>query len=247
MKKIQATLILVFLITGLIRSTGQTSAEIEKANKSCKPVFLVAYNANGADADKAFSIANEAKTALKSASVIIKMNTTDAANNALVAKYRLAGAPMPLILVLDKNSTVTGGIPLKDATAAKLVEMIPTPKTSELVKAINEGKSVYVVAYKESMTNQKSVMDNCAVACGKMENKSVILKVDMDDKKETKLLQTLKCDLNAKEPVTYVINSAGQITGTHNGLTDVNTLVSSAKKAPASSCCPSGPKAGGCK
>ena len=97
------------------------------------------------------------------------------------------------------------------------------------------------------MTSQKNIMDNCAMACSKMDNKSVTVKVDMEDKKETKLLQTLKCDLNAKEPVTYVINKSGQVIGTHNGITDVNTLVSSAKKTPASGCCPGGAPAGGCK
>jgi hypothetical protein len=71
--------------------------------------------------------------------------------------------------------------------------------------------------------------------------------VSLDDKKETKLLQTLKCDVNAKEPVTYVINTSGQVAGTFNGLTDVNTLVSTAKKAPAGGCCPGGASAGGCK
>ena len=245
MKKIQ--LILLLLVTGMIYVNGQTSAEIEKAGKACKPVFLVAYNANGAEADKAFAIASEAKTTLKSSSLVIKMNTTDAVNSTMVAKYRLSGAPMPLILVLDKNGTVTGGLALKDATVPKLVEMIPTLKTSELLKAISDGKSVYVVAYKESMTSQKNVMENCNMACGKMDNKSVTIKIDMDDKKEAKLLQTLKCDLNAKEPVTYVINKSGQVIGTHNGITDVNTLVASAKKAPAGGCCPGGAPAGGCK
>ncbi len=247
MKKIQTILILLLFATGIIHVNGQTSAEVEKAAKACKPVFLVAYNANGAEADKAFAIAGEAKKNYKGSSVVIKMNTTDAASNALVTKFRLAGAPLPLILVLDKNSTVTGGFQLKDASAAKLIEMIPTPKTSELLKAISDGKSVYVVVSNKSMTSQKNIMDNCAMACSKMDNKSVTVKVDMEDKKETKLLQTLKCDLNAKEPVTYVINKSGQVIGTHNGITDVNTLVSSAKKAPASGCCPGGAPAGGCK
>ena len=247
MKKIQTILILLLFVTGMIHVNGQTAVEIEKAGKACKPVFLVAFNGNSAEADKAFAIADEAKKTYKGSSVVIKMNTTDATNNPIVTKYRLSGAPLPLILVLDKNSIIAGGLPLKDATAAKLVEMIPTPKTSDLLKAISEGKSVYVVAYKESMTNQKNVMDNCAMACGKMDNKSVTIKVDMDDKKEAKLLQTLKCDLNAKEPITYVINKSGQVIGTHNGITDVNTLVASAKKAPASGCCPSGAPAGGCK
>ena len=236
MKKIQSLLILLLFVTGMIHVNGQASVEIEKANKACKPVFLVAYNANGAEAEKAFSFASEAKGTLKSSSVIIKMNTTDAANKELVAKYRLSGAPMPLILVLDKNGTVTGGLPLKDVTAARLVEMIPTPKTSELLKAINDGKSVYLVVYKESMTSHDKAMDNCAMACGKMDNKSMTVKIDMDDRKEAKLLQTLKCDLSAKEPVTYVISTSGQIIGTHNGITDVTTLVASAKKAPAGGC-----------
>jgi hypothetical protein len=244
MKKIHAILVLLLFITGMIHVNGQTSVEIEKAGKACKPVFLVAYNGNGADADKAFSIADEAKKSFKGSAVVIKMNTTDVAAKDLVTKYRLTGAPLPLILVLDKNSTVTGGLPLKDATAAKLVDMIPTPKTSEVLKAVAEGKSVYVVAYRESMTGQKNVMENCAMACGKMDNQSLTVKVDMDDKKEAKFLQTLKCDLNAKEPVTYVINKSGQVIGTHNGITDVNTLVSSAKKAPAGGCCPGGSSSG---
>ncbi|HEY5499930.1 MAG TPA: hypothetical protein VIK20_06060 [Bacteroidales bacterium] len=247
MKKIQNIMILFLLFTGLIRLNAQTAAEIEKANKTCKPVFLVAYNTNGADADKAFSIADGAKKNLKASSLVIKMNTSDAANSALVSKYRLAGAPLPLILVLDKNGSATGGLLLKDATPEKLVGLIPTPKTSELIKALTDGKSVYIVVYKESMTAKKNIMDNCAIACSKMNNKSVVMKLNLDDKNEAKLFQTLKCDLNAKDPVTYVINSAGQITGTHSGLTDVNTLVSSAKKAPAGGCCPSGAPAGGCK
>lgn len=247
MKKISFVLILM-LLAGFFKVAAQTSLELDKAVKSVKPVFLVAYSGTSADANKAFELAEETKKSYKSSSVVVKMNLADAANKDLVTKYRLAGAPLPLIIVLDKNGTIAGGLPLKDATSAKLVDMVPSPKTSEILKAIAEGKSVYVVAYKANMANQKSIMDNCAMACGKMDNKSVIVKVDLTDKNETKLLQNLKCDVNAKEPVTYVINTSGQVIGAHSGITDVNALVASAKKAPPKSgCCPSGAPAGGCK
>jgi hypothetical protein len=248
MKKIKYLLVLILLFTGLIGVNAQTATEIEKANKSGKAVFLVAYNnSSGADVDKAITLANSAKKTHKASSAVIKLNTADEANSPLVTKYRLAGAPMPLILVLDKNGTVSGGYELKDATAEKLADLIPSPKMSELLQGLSNGKSAYIVVYKESMTSKKSIMDNCAVACSKMDNKSVTILVALDDKKETKLLQTLKCDVNAKEPVTYVINTSGQVAGTFNGLTDVNTLVSTAKKAPAGGCCPGGAPAGGCK
>lgn len=244
MKKIQTILILLLFLAGVTRGSAQASTEIDKATKAGKTVFLVAYDGGSADANKSFAVAEETKKSFKGSSVVVKMNTTDAANKDLVTKYRLAGAPLPLIIVLDKNGTIAGGLPLKDATPAKLADMVPSSKTSEILKAIAEGKSVYVVAYKANMPNQKSIMDNCAIACGKMDNKSVTVKVDLTDKNETKLLQNLKCDMNAKEPVTYVINKSGQVVSTHNGITDVNTLVSSAKKAPAGGCCPGGSKTG---
>jgi hypothetical protein len=247
MKKIKTFLILVLLIAGSIRMNAQTTAEIEKANKSGKIVFLVAYNEKVNDPEKAVSIANDARKKSTSSAVVIKMNTADAANNDLVTKFRIKGSALPIILVLDKNGYAAGGLYHMDATAEKLIDLIPSPKTSELIKAFTEGKSAYVVVYKESMSSKKNIIDNCYLACNKMENKSVIIKVDLEDKKEIKLIQRLNCNLTAKEPVTYVVNPSGQVIGTYNGLTDVNTLVSTAKKAPAGGCCPGGAKAGGCK
>jgi hypothetical protein len=246
MKKIQTFLILIFMFAGLTLVHAQTVAAIEKANKSGKAVFLVVYNANGPDVDKAVSIANGAKKNM-GATTVVKMNTTEVANSDLVTKYRLTGVPLPLILVLDKNGNPTGGLQISDATPEKLVDLIPSPKTSEIINALAGGKPVFLVVYKESMTSKKNIINNCYLACNKMDNKSVIVKVDLDDKKETKLIQNLKCDVNAKEPVTYVINKAGQVTGTYPGLTDVNNLVGSATKVASGGCCPGGSKTGGCK
>jgi hypothetical protein len=243
MKINQTIVVMVLLFTGLSQLSAQTTAELASAGKAGKTVFLIAYNTLGVDVDKAFAIANDARKNLTASTAVVKMNTTDAANSTLVAKFRLSGAPSPLILVLDKNGNAAGGYILKDATSQKLADLIPSPKTTEIIDALAGGKSVILVAYKESMTSHDKAMDNCAIACNKMSNKSVVVKVDLGDKKETKLLEGLKCDLNSKEPVTYTINSSGQVTGTFTGITDVNSLIASAKKAPAGGC---GPSSGGC-
>lgn len=240
-------LILFVLCSGTINVRAQASAEVEKANKAGKTVFLVAFNSTGVDRDNAVTIANSAKKLLPTSTTVVQMNTTDAANTAFVAKLRLAGAPLPLILVLDKNGNAAGGLALKDATSQKLVDLVPSPKYSEVLDALSDGKSIYVVAYRESMASKKNIIDNCYLACNKMENKSVIVKLDMDDKKESKFLQALKCNMTATEPVTYVINAAGQVTGTYTGLADVNTLVGSAKKVASGGCCPGSAKTCGTK
>ena len=100
---------MVLLFTGLSQINAQTTSELASANKAGKAVFLVAYNNPGVDADKAFAIANDARKNLTTTTAVIKMKTTDAANSSLVTKFRLSGAPLPLILVLDKNGNPAGG------------------------------------------------------------------------------------------------------------------------------------------
>jgi hypothetical protein len=247
MKKMKTILILLPLVIVGIFVKAQTAVEIEKANKSGNEVFLVVYNASGTDTDKAITIANETNKSFASSAAIIKMNTTDPANGDLVMKYRLSGVPLPVILVLNKNGNTAGGLLLKDATPAKLADLIPSPKFSEVFDALAVGKSVFLVVYKESMTSKKNVIDNCYMACNKMDDKSVMIMVNSDDKKEEKLLSTVKYNISATEPITYVINAAGQITGTYNGITDINNLVSSATKVVSGGCCPGGSKKSGCK
>jgi hypothetical protein len=247
MKKMKTILILLLLVTVCIFVKAQTALEIEKANKSGHVVFLVVYNTSGTNTDKAITIVNETKKSFVSSAANIKMNTTDPANGDLVMKYRLSGVPLPVILVLNKNGNTAGGLLLKDATPEKLANLIPSPKFSEILDALAVGKSVFLVVYKESMISKKNVIENCYLACNKMDDKSVMIKVDSEDKNEVKLLSTVKHNLSATEPVTYVINSAGQITGTYNGITDLNNLISSATKVISGGCCPGGSKKSGCK
>ena len=247
MKKFFVLLLFLSFLPGTLPLSAQTSQELSKAQKSGKTVFLVAYTTKGVELDKAVAIAKSANQKAPSATTVVTMNASDAGNKDLVTKFRISGAPLPLILVLDKNGTAAGGVILKEATAEKLVDMIPSQKTSELLKGLADGKSVYIVVYKESMASKKEIMNNCATACTKMKNTSITIQVNADDKKETKLLRTLKYDNTATQPVTYVVNSSGQLTDTYNGMTNVNSLIGSAQKVIKSSCCPGGSKTGVCK
>ncbi|MCK7519970.1 MAG: hypothetical protein MZV64_20715 [Ignavibacteriales bacterium] len=58
-----------------------------------------------------------------------------------------------------------------------------------------------------------------------------VIEIDLDDPQEKAFLSELKISQNITEPLTYVINSSGQITGTFNGEANTATLVASARKS----------------
>ena len=80
---------------------------IAAAKNSGKAVFLVVTGNGSPDTDKAMLIANGANNIYKNA-VVVQMNRDDASNAPLVAEYRLASAPLPLILVISSK-----GIPYR--------------------------------------------------------------------------------------------------------------------------------------
>ena len=238
MKTRSLILILVIVAFGL-QAMATVKSDLDAASKNGNSVFLVVTDPNVAGTDKALEIANKAKASI-SKSVVVQMNRSDAANLELVTKYRLTGAPLPLILVIASNGIVTAGYTVDQATPELLVKAIPSPKKSEVMKVLSEGKSVFIVVTGKSMAEKGTIMNTCQQACIEMENNAKMIEVSLDDPKETQFLTELKVNMAATEPTTYVINSKGQITGTFTDDVNSTTLVASAKKVAASGCCPPG-------
>ncbi|MDD4644961.1 MAG: hypothetical protein PHY99_03135 [Bacteroidales bacterium] len=213
---------------------------IEAANKSGKTVFLVVYDKTGADKEKAMSIAKEAKAKKPDVTQIVEFNTTDVANKDLIARYRTAGAPLPLILVIDINGTATGGFLLAEATSEGLLNLIPSPKFSEILKGLSAQKCVFLVAYKGSMAQKAVAVAKCTEAVKMMSNGASIVELNIEDKGEESMVKNLKIDPAIIAPEIHTINKAGQVTGVFNSDTDPAQLVKSAKKSSTGSCCPAG-------
>lgn len=239
------SLILFFTLLALsFQATASVKSDLEKADKNGNAIFLVVTDPNVAGTDKALEIANKAQASVTK-SVVLQMNRSDAANADLVTKYRLTGAPLPLILVLASNGVVIIGYTLDQATPELLVRAVPSPKKSEVMKTLTDGKSVFIVVTGQSMAEKSTILNTCQQACIEMENNAKIIEVSLDDAKETSFLKELKVDMAAKEPITYVINTKGQITGTFTDDVNATTLVATAKKVAASGCCPGGSKSCG--
>jgi hypothetical protein len=226
------------LILGWNNTHATVLNDIETANKAGKTVFLVVTDQGVTGTDKAVDIAKQAQAKYKT-STVLTMNRSDAENAEFVAKYRLSTAPLPLILVVASNGIVAAGFTPENATPDALVSAVPSPKKAEVQKYLSEGKSVFIVVTNKSMATKDNVMNTCQQACIEMQNNAKMIEISLDDPNEKKFLTDLKVNLAATEPMTYVINSKGQITGTFTDDVNATTLVASAKKVSAG-CCPSG-------
>ena len=108
------------------------------------------------------------------------------------------------------------------------------------MKGLSEKKSVFIVAFKKSMTQKSVAISNCKEAAKSMNDGAIVIELNIEDKEEAALLQNLKVDLSANEPVIYAINSIGQVVGAFPGETPSKQLGLAAIKLSSTSCGPNG-------
>ena len=217
------------------KSSSKVQAELDKAKKAGKAVFLVVTGTGSTDTDKATAIAKDANGIYKNA-VIIQMNRDDEANAQLVGQWRLAGAPLPLILVLSSKGQPTGGYVLAQATAQNIAELVPTPKLDEVYESLNNGKPVFLVVSKKSYTDRSKILENCKTAITQMQNKASIIEIDLADTKEAVFIKNLNLKSTPNTSTVLVLNASGQATGKFEGTAETNELVLAANKVVRSSC-----------
>jgi hypothetical protein len=229
---------LAILLLGVIGSVAAASAQkdLDSAAKHGKVAFILVTDQGATGVDQARDMIKQAMKQVKKAE-LVELNRSDPANAELVAKYRLAGSPVPLIIVAARNGVIAGGLPAAQATADKLVGMVPSPKKAEILQMLQSGKAVLVSASRRSMAAQSGATAACAAACGQLQQQCVTVEIDMDDPAEAGFLTQMKVNLASTEPVTLVINPQGQITGTYTGAADVNALVQAATMK-VGGCCP---------
>lgn len=221
----------------LPESNSLVKAELDKAKKEGKAAFVVVTGTGVNDADKATTIAQGANAIYKNA-VVVQLNKDDASNAQLVTELRLSGAPLPLILVISSKGLPTGGRILSEATAENIAALIPSPKMEEVYAAISDSKPALVVFTKESLNDRKEVLNICKDAVSKLNNKAVIVQVDLDDSKELNFMNQLRIDKSSTASSTLVINAQGQVAGISTTVPNAEKLVLAATQPVKGGCGP---------
>lgn len=216
---------------------SKLQSELDKAKKAGKAVFVVVTDNIGSDAAKANTVARGAN-ALNRNSVVVQLNRDDASNASLVAEWRLAGASLPIILVISSKGFPTGGYLLAQATPENLSALVPSPKLEEVYAAISSKKPALVVFTKKTLSDRLEVLKECQKTITKLNNNAVLVEVNMDDSKEANFMKQLRVNKASQASTTIVINTQGQVAGTSTTMPDATKLAAAATQPVKSGCGP---------
>jgi hypothetical protein len=221
----------------MISSTcfAQTKEKIDKAKTKGNVVFLAVTDGSKMLTEVNAMAAKAQKKYPKSE--VINISRTDKTNAAIISKYGLSGATLPIILVIAPNGVVGGGLQLKDATPEDLVGLVPTKKQSQALLAFSEGKTAFIVLYKKSMKDKANTVTECNKAAAGL-GKAVVVDVDLEDKSESEFLKLLQPEMKATASHVLVFNGKGQFTGEFTAPVQSTALITSAKKVVKSGCAP---------
>ncbi len=176
---------------------------------------------------------------LKKPVEIIKIDRQDPNNSDIVNTLKAQTAPIPLTLLVDPSSAIVAAF-TQVVTLDEMVQALPSPKKTETLKYMQQGKGVILCFCNKKMSSGKDVQSCCSQAETKLGGKAEYISIDLNDPKEADFIKELKVDPNTAVPVTFVINSQGQITGKYDGEVQVTNLVAAATKVISSGCCSPG-------
>jgi hypothetical protein len=199
------------------------------ANAAGRPVFLVVTEGPGPGLEAARASALKAQSAVPTA-VVVELDRRDPAEADGVTKYRLAAAPLPLVLVVASNGVPAGAAKPGDAAPARLAGLVPTRAKADYLQVLGQQRVAIVLFTRASMAERSPLFENAGTAVQQLAGKATLVLVDLDDAAETRFVGEFKVDPATAQPLVYFVNPKGQVLGTLTGASTVEQIVKTATK-----------------
>jgi hypothetical protein len=139
------------------------------------------------------------------------VNITDPANQALVERYKVSRAPMPMVMCVASNGAITGAAPDK-ITDEMIDRLLVTPTMTQCMKALQEGKLVLVhVKVDDSATWPKGVAEFAADPS--FNSRTAMVSFRRDDPNEARFLADMEIDAKTQGPIVSLLAPPGVLVG----------------------------------
>lgn len=176
----------------------------------------------------------------------VEVNVTASSEKAIVDKFGLGRAPMPLVLAIAPNGAITGGFPTQ-VDKAKLLDAFASPCTAECMMQLQENKLVFVCVQNEDTKLNDDALKGVREfqADARFAQATKIVMLDPADTVEAGFLKDLQIDPATETAVTVFLAPPGMPVAMYEGATSKDELVATLEKA-SSACGPGGCGPAGC-
>ncbi len=219
---------------------GRGMAALREASRSGKYLFAFFFKAEDEQTFAMRKIFDTAMEKLADRAQWVAVNIADAPGKAMVTKFDLEGAPMPLVLAVAPNGAITGGFPTKFAEQ-QLMEAFASPAAEKCMKSLQDGKLVLLCIHNAKTKSNAAAMKgvNDLKADERFSHVTTAITLDPADKKEAAFLADLQVAPEITEATTVFLAPPGRPVAKYEGATDKQTLVDTLNKAN-TGCCPGG-------
>ncbi len=139
------------------------------------------------------------------------VNISDAANQAIVERYKVGRAPMPLIMCVAANGAITGAIPDK-VTDEAVDRLLVTPTMTQCMKALQENKLVLVhVKADDNAVMPKGASEFAADPA--FQPRTTMVSFRRDDPNEGRFLADMQIDSKTSGSLVALLAPPGVLVG----------------------------------
>ncbi len=229
---------LMFLSRNIAAAPQSAQEAISEAQAKNQWVFVIFYEKK----DSLYKVMNEKIKAFKKDGMdkplIYRAKISDTKEAEIIAKYRVTGTPMPLLLVFAPNGVVTGGFP-QQVSDEQLEKSFPGQTVLNILKIMEEGK-LALVMLQNSGTKYNKESTKAAEDFAKIKNLMGAVEtiyIDPDDAASKEFITKSTITGPITEATIVMIVPPGRIGGVYKGKTNKDQLLTGIKACSGGSCC----------
>lgn len=213
---------------------------MEKAVKANKYLFALFRKEEDSQTSAMRAVLDEAMQEVADKANSVEVDVTDSSEKAIIDRFGLDRAPMPLILAIAPNGAITGGFPT-EVKKEDLLDAFASPATEKCMKQLQDNKLVLLcVQNMETKSNEEALKGVQEFqADDRFAEATEIVMLDPTDVAEAGFLKDLQIDPKTDTAVTVFLAPPGMPIAKYQGAISKDELVASLEKA-SSSCCPGG-------
>ena len=200
-------------------------AAIERAAKAGKYLFVFFYKDESEKTGEMKKVFHAAMGKVSDRAEWVEVKATDRSEKAIVDKFGVSRAPMPLALALAPNGVVTGGFPV-EFDGKQLLDAIASPGLTASLKGLQDRKLVFVCVQNGTTKSNAAALQGVQdfKADRRFASTTEIVTVDPAKTEEARFLGQLGVTPDTKEAVTVFLAPPGKVVGKFQGATTKSQL-----------------------